>query len=542
MKPVVKIGKDAIQEMVAALNLIGQAVGSTLGPGGRPYAFDRIDTAGRLQASFTKDGLTVLRSLGFANPAAEAVLAFCKQAASHSVIASGDGTTSTIVLASEVANQVLNSTHKWPQAFARQLEKAAQLAVEKIREEAIKGDSVVRKVAMTSTNGDEELTDVVIQAVEKSSAFGAIVVEKNPASKERYRILTQDGYSHCHGYDYNNTLAWSASEKAASNEPIEWVKPYVLVFNGNILTERQLDPILAAWNSTFDSGVRKLVIVAYEISDEIANKLLVINRTLAKNGASVFVVKPRLSAEINSGLQSLRDIAAFSGVVDEHIVDGGNYKSVTSEFFGSCVKIKITPTNTVFMGRSEVHWVDDRIHQNLKIAEEARSQADRELTLKRNAQLTEGLVKVEVGGGLLPDLQERADRFDDASKAAQACMKNGALPGCGCSLIRASELITKDSPTNEATDALRAAFKTIHDTIMMNYGSEPMTNIGQNQGMTVVLDETGARIGEAEDVGVLDAADTICAVIKNGVDLGVKIAILGGYSLRDNIGCVIDEM
>lgn len=539
MRTKTKVGIEAIQEMASALGLIAEAVKSTLGPGGRPFVFDQIDITGRLSSSFTKDGLTVLRSLKFdGDPASEAVLSFCRQAASHSVLASGDGTTSTIVLAAEIARQVLIANHKWPQAFARQLEKEAQKAIAAIREEAIKDAEVVRHVALTSTNGDDELADIVIEAINKSSAFGVVLCEKSPTLKTRYRISTQDGYSHCAGYDYNHTFALSASPKAAANEVIEWNNPLIVAFNGNLLLESQLNPIVNAWNEFLKAGqVRNLVVVAYEVSDDVANKLLTINRTVAKEGVAGFVVKPRLSAEFNSGLQAMRDVAAFCGVSDAKMVDGGNYKSFDKSFFGTCDAIRIGTNNTVFVGRSPDHWVDLRIQQNMNIAGEARSVVDTELTLKRNAQLTEGLVKVEIGGGLLPDIQERADRFDDASKAAQACMRNGALPGCGVSYMRAAELIN-------ASTSLKEAFKAIHLNIMFNFGQEPEVD-GTVAGRTVKLieDEQGAKaiIGDAKELKVYDSADTVCAVIKNAVDLGVRIAILGGYSLRDAQGSVIED-
>ena len=536
MKPVVKVGMEAIQEMVDALTLIATAVSSTLGPGGRPWAFDRADVTGRLAASFSKDGLTVLRSLGFPDqPAWDAVLTFCRQAASHSVIESGDGTSSTIIVASAVAQQIINSDHKWPQAFARKLQKEAAAAIEAIRQDALYGDDIVRKVALTSTNGDEELTDVTIEAINKSSAHGAIIVEKNPASKVRYRVLSQDGYSHCHGYNYSNILATSVSEKSSSNEPIEWENPAVAIFNGNLLQEKQIQPIIDSYNKVLENGARKLVIVAYEVGDEIINKLLVLNRTFARQGVGVFVVKPRLSAEIDSGLQCVRDIAAFCGITDANLIDGGNYKIVDKTFFGTCSKIKITPLNSVFMGRAENHWVDLRIHQNLKIAEESRSQADRELTTKRNAQLTEGLVKVEVGAGMIPDLQERADRLDDASKAAQACMRNGALPGCGVSYIRAANL-------SNASEPLKNALKVIYCQILENYGIDMDAIPETGKGQTVKITEDDTVIyGNAIDLGILDSTDTVCGVIKNGVELGIQIAILGGDSLRGGMGTLVEE-
>ena len=534
MKPKVRTGKQAIKDMYESLKTISDAVGTTLGPGGRPFVFDRIDVSGRVSATYTKDGLTVMRSLGFEEPYAEAVLSFCRQAASHSVIESGDGTSSTVILAAAIAEQILKTNHKWPQAFARKLDKESKFAIEAIKKESFFGDDVVRKVALTSTNGDEELTDITLDAIQKSSAHGAIIVEKNPASKIRYRITTQDGYSHCHGYSYSNTLAWSASEKAASNEPIEWENPCVAIFNGNLLQEKQITNILKGWNKVLENDVKNLVIVAYEVGDEIINKLLVINRTFAKKGAGIFIVRPRLSAEIDSGLQCLRDIAAFCGVTDSQVIDGGNYQNADESFFGTCSKIRITPTNSVFMGRSKLHWVDQRIQQNLNIASEARSQADKEMTIKRNAQLTEGLVKVEVGAGMIPDLQERADRLDDASKAAQACLRNGALPGCGVSYIRAGELINASTP-------LKNALNVIHHQILENYGIEKRKIKKLKKGETVKITEEEAITGNALDLGILDATDTVCSVIKNGVELGIQIAILGGYSLRSNIGMISEE-
>lgn len=526
MKSVFKIGPDAQSKLKKSLDGISKAVGSTMGPGGRPFGFDKLGTDMRLTATFSKDGLTVLKALRFDDPSDNAVLQYCKQAASHSVLASGDGTTSTIILANAIAKAVLDSGEKWPQAFARRVEQDANEAIRCIRNEAIISDEATRKVALTSTNGDEELTDVVIDAIKNSAAFGTILVEKNPASSERYRIERQDGYSNCKGYDYNNTFALSASPNAASQKAIEWDNPKVAVFNGNLLVKNQITPILNAWNDGLKKGESgNLLIIAFEVSDEIVNELLVLNRQFAKHGAAVFVSKPRLTAEVNAPLQIMRDMAAFCGVSEDSILDGGNLKDVTLEYFGTCGQVKITPSNTMFLGRAKNHWVDKRIKQNESIVKEARSQFDREITSVRNAELAEGLVKVQVGGGMLPDLQERADRFDDASKAAQACMKSGALPGCGVSYIRAAALAAVHPSIEEA-------FRSIHETVLTNYGTESNPNLLLMPGQGVQISDNGVEVGPALKLGILDACETVCAVIRNGVSLGVKIATIGGYSYR----------
>lgn len=522
----IAVGSEARRNLLDALAFISEAVGSTMGPGGRPFGFDKRGSDMRLQASFSKDGLTVLKSLGdFGDPAWEAVLQYAKQAASHSVLASGDGTTSTIVLANSVAKAIAKSSDRSPQAVARQIEDEAEAACVAIRAEAIKDDSAVRCVALTSTNGDSELTGVVLEAVNSSGAFGTVLVEKNPASPTRYKIVRQDGYSNCMGYNYNPTFALSASAEAASSKPIEWSEPKVLVWNGNLITEQQINPILAAWNESLKEKASNLVILAFDIADEVANKLLVTNRTLAKHNVGVFVVRPRLTAETNSGLQVMRDIAAFCGISDDHIVDGGNYRDLTPAFFGTCGKTKITPGSTAFLGRSPAHWVEKRVQQNQSVVEEARSQFDKQITSIRNAELAEGLVKVEVGGGLLPDLQERADRFDDASRAAQSCMWHGALPGGGISYIRAGQLAKVSEP-------LQAALGSISETVIANYGETYVITMDIDGKRGYRLTRTAIEFGDAVKLGVLDACETVCAVIKNGVALGVKIAILGGYSFR----------
>lgn len=518
------IGESSRQAAVESLRLIADAVGSTLGPQGRPFVFERLGADQRLKPTVSKDGLTVLNSLEFADPISNSVHYFAQQAAAHSVLASGDGTTSTVVLAAAVARAIFDQKALMPQAFARQIRREAILAMDRIRKEADRSDDCVKKVAMTSANGDEELVEHALKAIRMSSAFGTVVVEKSPASRERYRVFKTDGYSYCKGYNYNNVFASSASDAAAENSPFEWQSPHVCILNGNLILPEMLDKILAAFQTICNqqgSG-QKLVIFTYETSDDILNRLIVFNRKMAAQGVGVFIAKPRLSAEINSGLQIWRDLCAYTAST---MIDGGNYNTIVPAYFGTCDKVRITPTQTILLGRAPGHWVETRIQQNQNIVETAESQFDKEITAIRNGELAEGLVKVEVGGGLLPDIQERADRFDDAAKAAQSCLRSGALPGCGASYIRAAELVG-------ACDALAGAMHTIHQKIMENFGAEPVVQF--EQGQTCRIDDNGAMMGNFQELGVMDAAETVCAVIKNGVELGILVATLGGYSLIDN--------
>jgi len=521
---------DASKELSSALSFIADAVKTTLGPGGRPFGFDKFMPDRNIMPSFTKDGLTVLKALSFDHPAWQAVLQYCKQASALSVMASGDGTTSTIVLADKVCQGILKSNVKYPQAYARQVVAEANRAIAAIRAEALRGDDVVRAVALTSANGDEELTDVVLEAIKHTSSFGSIQTIKNPTVKERYKITRVDGYSGVLGYNYNQTFATSANPAAASNQPIVWRSPVVALFNGHLLLEDQIEPILRAWQGSEDHKNRPLLVVAHDIGDQVVHKLLVLNRKLAGIGstAAVFMVCPRMTAEMHSSLQVMRDLASYCGISEQGIIDGGSYKNANVSHFGTCDMVRIGMNTTAFMGRASNHWVVERVAQNQAIVDAARADADREFTRLRNAELAEGLVKVEIGGGSSPDLQERDDRFDDASKAAIAAMKNGALPGAGSSYIRAGQL-AKVGPV------LNSALEAVVKQVFENFGEDIDTSYyAPEAGKTSAIIDGQIKYVDAVDARVLDSVDTVCAVIQNGVQLGVSIATIGGYSFRRN--------
>ena len=520
-------GKEARQNLVAALNEIADAVSPTMGPGGMAFGYDKAGIDGQVTSTWSKDGLTVLRALRPTKPVVQAVLQYAKQAASHSVLASGDGTSSSIVMAAAVANAIAKSNAVFPQAFARELERDANAAIEAIKKEAIRSDEAGRIVALTSTNGDSELTDVVMDALKLSSAYGTLLVEKIPSSKVRYNIVRQDGYSHCNGYMYDMTFAQSASAETSAFRPIVWENPLVALVNGLLMQKEQLKTILDAWNTSILAGDRRsLVIYAHEVSTEVTNNLLGLNRHLAAQGVACFVVKPLMSAEINSTLQVMRDYAAYCGVAEDKIIDVGNIKSVDLSYMGSCGKITIGLNSTAIIGRATNHWVEERVRQNLSVIAAARSPWDKELATLRNSELAEGLVKVEVGGGHLGELQERADRFDDASKACQAYMKSGALPGGGCSYIRAGILAG-------VHPALAEAFRSVYENVLQNYGVQPDDNFMPLRGKSIHLENDGCTVVDAVEGAVLDSVDTVCSVIKNGVILGSSVALMGGYCFRD---------
>jgi chaperonin GroEL len=522
-------GPKAREAAVTALADISEVVAATVGPAGRPILLSRNVSAMNSTVFHTKDGITVLRELSYLDPIYDAVHRLAMQATSDTMINAGDGTSSTLVVASAFAKALHNHPAGNPQAAVRQFRKEVDAAIAAIGTEAVVGDECDRAVALTSTNGDAELADIVLQALDGVSAFGTVVAEKNCMSKVRYRVDKEFGYQAGGGYAWNISLGISVSENAVTNGDfaMEGAQPVLVVpYNGNIVQMGQLAPILnnlyKTMNSVKSLNSVNLLIVAYDCSDDIANQLVAVNRQTPQ--LKVFVAKTNPTAEFNGAWNQLNDIAAFSGAT---IVDAGTASQwQVGTHAGQVERVRVTPYKTFISGKSVNHWIERRAEQNEESAALAPTPLDKEIIMSRNASLTGGLVKLTIGGGLPGDLEEIAARADDAIRAVQACRRSGALPGCGLSYIRAADLAGCGT---EVT----AALSSVHRRIMENYGVAPLESV--ESGITCSISDARIATGSFLDLGVADSFETVKSVIANGFALGSLVANLGGFCINADI-------
>lgn len=350
------VGANARQQATAALIEIASAVASTLGPRGNNFLYEKESSlSGKITPAVTKDGLNVLNSLQFDDPVKAAVHSLCVQASSFTVTACGDGTTSTIVLAAAIAEQVMKSveTSNRPQKMVREIRKQAEAAIECIRQEANKSKEAVRLVAETSTNGDTELTEHVMQIVNRGSSFGSVVIERAPASPVRYKVDIQEGLLAGHGYERQRQLGLSVSSDVGQNSPIYIEDPLVLCFDGNLISETQLKPMLDKINTDPKKSLR-LVIAAYEIGNEVCAICAGINVKHPK--VKIWLHGMRDGAEINHRWMKMQDLAAFTG---SRVINFGNISEDTwsLEDLGSCEKIMISTDKTFYIGKGRNDWI-----------------------------------------------------------------------------------------------------------------------------------------------------------------------------------------
>jgi chaperonin GroEL (HSP60 family) len=539
MAKILLTGHQARAEAVEALERLALAVGTTLGPAGLPAILDHRNHLGMVAPVVTKDGVTVLQAMDFTEPVSNAVLAFAKQAAQMAVLESGDGTTSTIVVASAIAKMILTNNPTTPQAFARNIESQIGACINWIRNNAVKDPGTIRHVALTSCNGDAEIADVVLRAIESTTAYGSILIEKSILAKERYTVDRQEGYECGRGYRWHPGLARSVSHLTGGNMPITLDKPYVFLYDGELHTLDQIEKAVLALDAVHGPDGFNLMCFAYDMWDDFGQKLLEFNTKYPH--IKLCANRTKMSAEHGGGLQVMLDIAAITGA---KVFCGGDYQSACVDDLGTCSSIEVTPCKAIIKGRSPKNTIRERIEENKQGIIFARTDVDKDIIRARNAELSEGLVRIIVGAGQGASIQERADRVEDAVKATQSAMRAGVMPGCGMSYIMAA--------IHCASPELQKTLQCVFNHIMSNYGLdqdeittqlslwEDPTQWHTFQILPYADDDVYIKYGNFIDLGVVDAAETICAVLKYGAELGILCATTGCATLTANLEKIQD--
>jgi chaperonin GroEL len=519
MGKLIEYGDQAKTRAVTALDKIATIVGSTLGPSGSPVMLTKETSAKYHQVFHTKDGITVLRELEFSDPVEDAIHKLAIQASTDTVIQAGDGSTSILLMAAAFAKELRGAGQNNPQSAIRKFKKEIDTSIEFIKTESISGHEAELKVAMTSSNSDEELANTVIEALSQTSAYGTVVVEKNTLNKTRFTIDKAYGYQGGTGYAQHNDLGISISDNAVTNGEFMMSSVFTIPYNGQIIHFDQIIELIRKVSTWYGNNF-KLLFVCYDYSDEIVYKLIQFNR---QNPSKIFIIKTNATAEYNGAWQQLNDVAAFCGST---VLDAGTALDFCKEDLGAVKTVRVNPYKTFLLGMPTTNWVTKRAEQNQKSMDLAPTQLDKDIISSRNSSLTGGLVKIIVGGGIPSEIGETADRVDDAVRAVQACRRSGALPGAGLSYIRAANM------TN-ASEPVRNALSVIHNTIMANYGEVPYSVI--EKGAVVRISDNSIEHGDFLELGIADSFETVKSVILNGFALGSLVANLGGYAVKQNL-------
>ncbi len=490
----VKFGDDARQRMIKGVNVLANAVKVTLGPKGRNVVLEKSFGA----PTMTKDGVSVAKEIELADKFENMGAQMVKEVASQTSDVAGDGTTTATVLAQAMVREGLKAVAAGmnPMDLKRGIDKAVIAAVEELKKisRPCSNDKEIAQVGTISANSDENIGNIIAEAMKKVGKEGVITVEEGSALDNELDVVEgmQFDRGYLSPYFINNQ----------QNMSTELEDPYILLHDKKISNIRELLPVLEA---VAKSG-RPLLIVAEDVEGEALATLVVNNlRGIVKVAA---VKAPGFGDRRKAMLQ---DIAILSGatVISEEV--GLSLEKAGLQELGNAKKIVITKEETTLIdGAGSENDIKARVEQIRAQIEETSSDYDREKLQERVAKLAGGVAVIKVGAATEVEMKEKKARVEDALHATRAAVEEGVVPGGGVALIRALRALDKLTGENHDQDVGitigRRSMEEPLRQIVANAGGEASVVLNKvaegegNYGFNAATDEYGDMV----EMGILD--------------------------------------
>ena len=494
----IKYGAEARKALEAGVNQLADTVRVTLGPKGRNVVLAKSYGSPLI----TNDGVTIAKDIeledAFENMGAQIV----KEVATKTNDVAGDGTTTATVLAQAMINEGMKNLAAGanPIVLRKGLKKACDKAVEAILDmsETISGKDQIARVASISA-GDDEVGQMVADAMEKVSKDGVITIEESKSMKTELDLV--EGMQFDRGY----ISAYMATDMEKMVAELD--NPYILITDKKISNIQEILPLL---EQIVQSG-SKLLIIAEDIEGEALTTLIV-----NKLRGTFQVVAVKAPGYGDRRKEMLQDIAILTGgkVISEEL--GYELKDATLDDLGRAKSAKITKENTVIVdGMGAKEDIAGRVNVIKAQLEETTSEFDKEKLQERLAKLAGGVAVIRVGAATETEMKEAKLRMEDALNATRAAVEEGIISGGGSAYIHAAKKVAelvKDLEGDEKTGA----------KVVLKAMEAPLFHIAANAGLegSVIIN----KIKESE-VGVgFDAYnETYVNMIEAGIIDPVKV-------------------
>ncbi len=463
----IKFGVDARKALETGVNKLADTVRVTLGPKGRNVVLDKSFGAPLI----TNDGVTIAKEIeledAFENMGAQLV----KEVATKTNDVAGDGTTTATVLAQAMINEGMKNLAAGanPIVLRKGMKKATDCAVEAIKSmsETLSGKEQIAKVAAISA-GDEQVGEMVADAMEKVSNDGVITIEESKTMKTELDLV--EGMQFDRGY----LSAYMATDMDKMEANLE--NPYILITDKKISNIQEILPLL----EQIVQASAKLLIIAEDVEGEALSTLV-----LNKLRGTFQVVAVKAPGYGDRRKEMLKDIAILTGgqVITEEL--GLDLKDTTMDQLGRAKSVKVQKENTIIVdGEGDKAEIEARVSQIRTQIEETTSEFDKEKLQERLAKLAGGVAVVRVGAATETEMQEAKLRMEDALAATRAAVEEGIIAGGGSAYIHASKEVAKMAAELEGDEKTGA-------NIILKALEAPLRRIAENAGLegSVIIDK-----------------------------------------------------
>ena len=494
----IKYGAEARKALEAGVNQLADTVRVTLGPKGRNVVLAKSYGSPLI----TNDGVTIAKDIeledAFENMGAQIV----KEVATKTNDVAGDGTTTATVLAQAMINEGMKNLAAGanPIVLRKGMKKACDKAVEAILDmsETISGKDQIARVASISA-GDDEVGQMVADAMEKVSKDGVITIEESKSMKTELDLV--EGMQFDRGY----ISAYMATDMEKMVAELD--NPYILITDKKISNIQEILPLL---EQIVQSG-SKLLIIAEDIEGEALTTLIV-----NKLRGTFQVVAVKAPGYGDRRKEMLQYIAILTGgkVISEEL--GYELKDATLDDLGRAKSAKITKENTVIVdGMGAKEDIAGRVNVIKAQLEETTSEFDKEKLQERLAKLAGGVAVIRVGAATETEMKEAKLRMEDALNATRAAVEEGIISGGGSAYIHAAKKVAELVKNLEGDEKTGAK-------VVLKAMEAPLFHIAANAGLegSVIIN----KIKESE-VGVgFDAYnETYVNMIEAGIIDPVKV-------------------
>ena len=477
--------------MLRGVEKLADAVAVTMGPRGRNVIINKAYGG----PAVTKDGATVAQEIEledrFENMGAKLV----NEVAQKTSSTAGDGTTTATVLAREIFREGLRNiiAGSNPAGIRRGIDIAVEAAVDALvgMAKQVTTKEEIAQVGAISSNNDNEIGNLLADAMEAAGNDGVITVEEGKTAETTYTVVE--------GMQFDKGFLSPYFMNRPDTADCYFENAIILLHEKKINNLRELIPLL---EKVIPTG-KPLLIVAEDIEGEALTALVV--NTLRGSMRVCAVKAPGFGDRRKAMLQ---DIAILTGgqVVSEDL--GIKLENVDLTMLGSAKQVTVTKDNiTIVDGGGTKENIKKRIDQLRDMIEKTDSNYDREKYQERLAKLSGGIAVIQVGASTEAEMKQKKARIEDALHATRAAAEEGILPGGGVALLHCRSAIEKARTSARGDEKIGV-------DIILRCLSKPMVQIVNNGGEdgTVVADivsemepEMGYNAATGEYVNMFEA-------------------------------------
>jgi len=490
-------GEEARRKLRAGIDMIAEAVATTLGPKGRNVAIDRKFGS----PTITHDGVTVAKEIELEDPFENMGAQLLKEAATKTNDIAGDGTTTSTVLAHAMVTEGLKTLAAGanPMLLKRGIEAASKKVADSIKEQsiAISTKAEIANVATISAQ-DRQIGDLIAEVMDKVGKDGVITVEESKGLEFEQEYV--EGMQFDRGYISSYFITDSGNMEAVIADA------NILVYDKKISAAQDLLPLL---EKLVQIGKRELVIIAEDVDGE-ALATLVLNRL--RGTLNVLAIKAPGFGDRRKAM--LQDIATLTGAELISEETGRKLETVTPKELGHAEKVVSDKDNTTIVGgKGDQKAIKGRIEQIRVEIENTTSDYDKEKLQERLAKLTGGVAIIRVGAATETEMKEKKHRVEDALSATRAAVEEGIVPGGGVALI--NSMATLNNIKLDSDDA-RTGVNIVRKALEV-----PMRRIAENAGFDGSVVVENVRQAQEKDknkkIGFDVLAETYTDMVKSGV-------------------------